>query len=150
MHNWKAKKLLALLLSIVMVLGLLPMSALAADTTETADAPITVTAGGKACTLEQIENESYLIYRVVFYPEQDITITPADESNNVTLMSLSSMLIYDRAGNAMENLDSATLPADMIEQNKMDADQLASLPGYVKVENTQYASAITVDVKNIE
>ena len=150
MHNWKAKKLLALLLSIVMVLGLLPMSALAADTTETADAPITVTAGGKACTLEQIENESYLIYRVVFYPEQDITITPADESNNVTLMSLSSMLIYDRAGNAMENLDSATLPADMIEQNKMDADQLASLPGYVKVENTQYASAITVDVKNSE
>ena len=150
MHNWKAKKLLALLLSIVMVLGLLPMSALAADTTETAAAPITVTAGGKACTLEQIENESYLIYRVVFYPEQDITITPADESNNVTLMSLSSMLIYDRAGNAMENLDSATLPADMIEQNKMDADQLASLPGYVKVENTQYASAITVDVKNSE
>lgn len=150
MHNWKAKKLLALLLSIVMVLGLLPMSALAADTTETADAPITVTAGGKACTLEQIENESYLIYRVVFYPEQDITITPADESNNVTLMSLSSMLIYDHAGNAMENLDSATLPADMIEQNKMDADQLASLPGYVEVENTQYASAITVDVKNSE
>ena len=150
MHNWKAKKLLALLLSIVMVLGLLPISALAADTTETAAAPITVTAGGKACALEQIENESYLIYRVVFYPEQDITITPADESNNVTLRSLSSMLIYDHAGNAMENLDSATLPADMIEQNKMDADQLASLPGYVKVENTQYASAITVDVKNSE
>ena len=150
MHNWKAKKLLALLLSIVMVLGLLPMSALAADTTETADAPITVTAGGKACTLEQIENESYLIYRVVFYPEQDITITPADENNNVTLRSLSSMLIYDRAGNAMENLDSATLPADMIEQNKMDADQLASLPGYVEVENTQYASVITVDVKDSE
>ena len=150
MHNWKAKKLLALLLSIVMVLGLLPMSALAADTTETAAAPITVTAGGKACTLEQIENESYLIYRAVFYPEQDITITPADENNNVTLRSLSSMLIYDRAGNAMENLDSATLPADMIEQNKMDADQLASLPGYVEVENTQYASVITVDVKDSE
>lgn len=150
MHNWKAKKLLALLLSIVMVLGLLPVSALAADTTETAAAPITVTAGGKACTLEQIENESYLIYRAVFYPEQDITITPADENNNVTLRSLSSMLIYDRAGNAMENLDSATLPADMIEQNKMDADQLASLPGYVEVENTQYASVITVDVKDSE
>ena len=150
MHNWKAKKLLALLLSVVMVLGLLPMSALAADTTETAAAPITVTAGGKACTLEQIENERYLIYRVVFYPEQDITITPADENNNVTLKSLSSMLIYDRAGNAMENLDSATLPADMIEQNKMDADQLASLPGYVEVENTQYASVITVDVKDSE
>ena len=150
MHNWKAKKLLALLLSVVMVLGLLPMSALATDTAETAAAPITVTAGGKACTLEQIENESYLIYRVVFYPEQDITITPADENNNVTLRSLSSMLIYDRAGNAMENLDSATLPADMIEQNKMDADQLASLPGYVEVENTQYASVITVDVKDSE
>ena len=150
MHNWKAKKLLALLLSIVMVLGLLPMSALAADTTETAAAPITVTAGGKACTLEQIENESYLIYRVVFYPEQDITITPADENNNVTLMSLSGIPIDDRAGNAMENLDSATLPADMIEQNKMDADQLASLPGYVEVENTQYASVITVDVKDSE
>ena len=150
MHNWKAKKLLALLLSIVMVLGLLPMSALAADTTETAAAPITVTAGGKACTLEQIENESYLIYRVVFYPEQDITITPADKSNNVTLMSLSGIPIDDRAGNAMVKLDSATLPADMIEQNKMDADQLASLPGYVEVENTQYASVITVDVKDSE
>ena len=150
MHNWKAKKLLALLLSVVMVLGLLPMSALAADTTETAAAPITVTAGGKACTLEQIENESYLIYRVVFYPEQDITITPADENNNVTLMSLSGIPIDDRAGNAMVKLDSATLPADMIEQNKMDADQLASLPGYVEVENTQYASVITVDVKDSE
>ena len=77
MHNWKAKKLLALLLSIVMVLGLLPVSALAADTTETAAAPITVTAGGKACALEKLEDETYTIYRAVFYPEQDITIAPA-------------------------------------------------------------------------
>ena len=131
MHNWKAKKLLALLLSIVMVLGLLPMSALAADTTETADAPITVTAGGKACALEKLEDENYTIYRAVFYPEQDITIAPAGSTGTVSLFGPSgSMPIYDADNNPMENLSSATLPASMITSNALPDDQITALPGY--------------------
>ena len=131
MHNWKAKKLLALLLSIVMVLGLLPMSALAADTTETADAPITVTAGGKACALEKLEDETYTIYRAVFYPEQDITIAPAGSTGTVSLFGPSgNMPIYDADNNPMENLSSATLPASMITSNALPDDQITALPGY--------------------
>ena len=131
MHNWKAKKLLALLLSIVMVLGLLPVSALAADTTETAAAPITVTAGGTACTLEKLEDETYTIYRAVFYPEQDITIAPAGSTGTVSLFGPSgSVPIYDADNNPMENLSSATLPAAMITSNALPSDQITALPGY--------------------
>ena len=149
MHNWKAKKLLALLLSIVMVLGLLPMSALAADTTETADAPITVTAGGKACTLEQIENESYLIYRAVFYPEQDITIAPAGSAGTVSLFGPSGSVPIDVDGNPMENLPSATLPAAMIRSNALPDDQLATLPGYTELPGGYIAySFIIVSVND--
>ena len=134
MHNWKAKKLLALLLSIVMVLGLLPMSALAADTTETAAAPITVTAGGKACTVEKLEDENYTIYRAVFYPEQDITIAPAGSTGTVSLFGPDgSTPIHDADNNPMVNLSSATLPASMITSNALPDDQLAALPGYTEL-----------------
>ena len=148
MHNWKAKKLLALLLSIVMVLGLLPVSALAADTTETAAAPITVTAGGKACTLEKLEDETYTIYRAVFYPEQDITIAPAGSTGTVSLFGPSgSVPIYDADGNPMENLSSATLPAAMITSNALPDEQLATLPGYTELPGGHIAySYIIVSV----
>ena len=150
MHNWKAKKLLALLLSIVMVLGLLPMSALAADTTETADAPITVTAGGKACALEKLENEAYTIYRAVFYPEQDITIAPAGSTGTVSLFGPSgSMPIYDADNNPMVNLSSATLPAAMITSNALPSDQITALPGYKELPGGYIAySYIIVSVND--
>ena len=150
MHNWKAKKLLALLLSIVMVLGLLPMSALAADTTETADAPITVTAGGKACALEKLEDETYTIYRAVFYPEQDITIAPAGSTGTVSLFGPSgSVPIDDADGNPMENLSSATLPAAMITSNALPSDQITALPGYKELPGGYIAySYIIVSVND--
>ena len=150
MHNWKAKKLLALLLSIVMVLGLLPMSALAADTTETAAAPITVTAGGKACTLEKLEDETYTIYRAVFYPEQDITIAPAGSTGTVSLFGPSgSVPIDDADGNPMKNLSSATLPAAMIRSNALPDDQITALPGYKELPGGHIAySYIIVSVND--
>ena len=148
MHNWKAKKLLALLLSIVMVLGLLPVSALAADTTETAAAPITVTAGGKACALEKLEDETHTIYRAVFYPEQDITIAPAGSTGTVSLFGPSgSVPIDDADGNPMENLSSATLPAAMITSNALPSDQITALPGYKELSGGYIAySYIIVSV----
>ena len=147
MHNWKAKKLLALLLSIVMVLGLLPVSALAADTTETAAAPITVTAGGKACALEKLEDETYTIYRAVFYPEQDITIAPAGSAGTVSLFGPSGSMPIDVDGKPMENLPSATLPAAMITSNALPDEQLATLPGYTELPGGHIAySYIIVSV----
>lgn len=146
MHNWKAKKLLALLLSIVMVLGLLPVSALAADTEVDVGAPFAVSIGDTPCTLDRIDVDSGdMVFRVVFYPEQDLTITPADENDTVTLMTLGTVPIVVR-GEQMQGLKSATLPADVIETYAMSDEDLAQLPGYTAEENTKYASAIIVGV----
>ena len=143
MHNWKAKKLLALLLSVVMVLGLLPMSALAADTAESTDVPFTVTSGGKVCTLEPIVADIYRIYSVAFYENNELTIALNDEEAVMNVTDMGSGLLNGVDG-TLQGVNSATFDPEQILALTMNEDSLASLPNFPSTDGCKAATAMCV------
>ena len=130
----KSKKLATLLFTIILVLGLLPMSVFAAQRTVAADSTASITVGNA------VENDVLAAYKVV-------DITYVAETNTLTYAWNSNFADYF-AGTTSYNATAYTV--EQFDALNDDSDELktllAGLPNYISANNIVHVDTQTVAV----